>query len=59
MGGGRRAMAYSTNAVQQDQSITDFQNFLKDAPLVSFNMKPDAEGKVVFKNSKLAKYSTL
>lgn len=32
---------------------------MKDAPLVSFNMKPDADGKILFNNKKLSTYSTL
>lgn len=39
--------------------ITDFQNFIKDAPLIAFNLKPDQDGNVVFKNNKLSAYSTL
>lgn len=39
--------------------ITDFQNFIKDAPLIAFNLKPNQDGIVTFKNPKLAQYSTL
>lgn len=53
-GGGRHTRQYHT----QD-SITDYQNFLKDAPLVSFNQKPDANGQITFKDAKLANYSNL
>lgn len=49
---------YQTNDVQK-YYITDFQNFIKDAPLIAFNLKPDQDGNVVFKNTKLSAYSTV
>lgn len=39
--------------------ITDYQNFLKEAPLVSLNLKPDAQGRVTFKSSKLPLFNSV
>ena len=39
--------------------ITDYQNFLVDAPLTAFNLKPSADGTVTFQNPKLANYGTV
>jgi hypothetical protein len=39
--------------------ITDYQNFLKDSPLVALNLKPDQEGIVTFKHDKLSSYSSI
>lgn len=39
--------------------ITDYQNFLRDAPILRYNQKPNADGLVVFKNDKLSAYSTI
>jgi len=33
--------------------ITDYQNFLRDAPIVAFNLKPDENGFVDFRHDKL------
>lgn len=38
------------------QYISDYQNFLKDAPLVAFNLKPDENGVVTFENNSLMRY---
>jgi len=39
--------------------IPEFQNFLKNAPIQVFKLKPNANGEVVYENSKLSQYNTL
>ena len=39
--------------------IPDYQNFLRDAPLVAFNLRPDADGVVRFRHDQLASFSTI
>jgi hypothetical protein len=39
--------------------ITDYQNFLRDAPIVEYNLKPFSSGNVIFKHEKLSAYSTV
>lgn len=39
--------------------ITDYQNFLRDSPLVALNLKPDQEGVITFKHEKLSSYSSI
>lgn len=45
--------------LQINDYITDYQNFLRDAPIVAFNLKPDENGFVDFRHDKLQMYSTV
>lgn len=44
---------YHQRSYQVDDYITDYQNFLRDAPLIAENLKPDSNGVISFKNTKL------
>ena len=39
--------------LQINDYMTDYQNFLRDAPIGAFNLKPDENGFVDFRNDKL------
>jgi pyocin large subunit-like protein len=50
---------YHQREYHVDDYITDYQNFIRDAPLIASNLKPNSNGEVSFKHAKLEQYSTI
>lgn len=63
-GGGRQYLQPGSKTIDGRNAqvldyITDYQNFLRDSPLVALNLKPDHEGVINFKHEKLSSYSSI
>ena len=63
-GGGRQYRQPGSTTIEGRNAhvldyITDYQNFLRDSPLVALNLKPDQEGVITFKHEKLSSYSSI
>lgn len=50
---------YHKREYHVEDYITDYQNFIRDAPLIASNLKPNANGEVSFSHAKLQQYSTI